>query len=163
MSQFYEDYFITVERAVGRVLRGADKETVTHEVFFRVMSSADLRASFRGGSLGAWISIVARNCAIDFWRRHQREQPTSPFDENASWTSSTGSFEASVEARELFERFRRLRLPAKWRGVFEARFVMQLNQAEAARRLGIHRTTLLYQELRVRQLLRNFVLGAEAE
>jgi RNA polymerase sigma-70 factor (ECF subfamily) len=40
---------------------------------------------------------------------------------------------------------------------------MQLNQAEAARRLGIHRTTLLYQELRVRQLLRNFVLGAEAE
>jgi RNA polymerase sigma-70 factor (ECF subfamily) len=162
MACFYEEYFATVEYAVGSVLSGADRETVTHEVFFRILSSADFRASFRGGSLGGWVASVARNCAIDHWRRKRREHSIDGADEIDSFAPATESFEASVEARELLDRFRRLRLPDKWRGVFDARFMMQLNQAEAARWLGIRRTTLVYQELRVRQLLRAFLLGPEA-
>jgi RNA polymerase sigma-70 factor (ECF subfamily) len=61
----------------------------------------------------------------------------------------------------MIDRFRAHHLPAKWRGVFEVRFVQQLDQSEAARVLGIHRTTLVYQEFRVRQLLRKFFLQKE--
>jgi RNA polymerase sigma-70 factor (ECF subfamily) len=42
--------------------------------------------------------------------------------------------------------------------VFDARFIQQLDQPEAARLLGMHRTTLIYQEYRVRTLLKRFVL-----
>ena len=43
--------------------------------------------------------------------------------------------------------------------VFEARFVRQLTQREAASTLGISRTTLAYQEHRIRKLLRKHLLG----
>jgi RNA polymerase sigma-70 factor (ECF subfamily) len=61
----------------------------------------------------------------------------------------------------LIERFRRERLPPDWVGVFERRFLEQLTQHEAARALGIRRTTLAYRELRIRRALRAFLLEEE--
>ena len=40
----------------------------------------------------------------------------------------------------------------------QSRFIQQLDQPEAARLLGMHRTTLIYQEYCVRKLLTRFVL-----
>src|SRR5437868_4527758 len=34
MRQCYVEHFAAVDRAVGRILQGADKETVVHEVFY---------------------------------------------------------------------------------------------------------------------------------
>ena len=161
MHQCYVDHFATVERAVGRVLGGADRETVIHEVFYRVIADATLRASFRGGSLRAWMATIARNGAIDYWRRQQHERPAGSAADFLDDVPDTTRFDARVEARITVDRFRET-LPLKWRGVFEARFVAQLDQSEAARELGIHRTTLLYQELRVRALLRKFLFAKEA-
>jgi RNA polymerase sigma-70 factor, ECF subfamily len=42
----YREYFAEVATAVGAVLRGADQETVVHEVFYRLLSDARLRSSF---------------------------------------------------------------------------------------------------------------------
>jgi len=50
-------------------------------------------------------------------------------------------------------------LPAKWATVFEARFVLGLDQRSAATRIGVSRTTLAYQEIQIRRLLRRFLLG----
>ena len=144
--------------AAGRVLREVDAETVSHEVFHRLLASPEMRASFGGGNLGAWLARIATNQAIDYRRRHAREEALSP----------TLAAEAPEEhetdrlaARVLVERFRRERLPAKWHAVFEARFLKQLGQREAAAALGMRRTTLMYQEHRIRGMLRQFVLGAE--
>jgi RNA polymerase sigma-70 factor (ECF subfamily) len=161
MTQLYVDHFATVERSVGRVLRGADKETVVHEVFCRLLGDAGLRASFQGGSMRAWISTVGRNLALDYRRRRQREQPCGSAEDVHDDADDLPSPEGQLEARELIGRFRDERLPEKWRAVFDARFVQQLHQSEAARALGIRRTTLLYQEFRIRQLLRKFFLGRE--
>lgn len=161
MTGLYMDHFSTVRRAVGRVLRGADGETVVHEVFCRLIADAALRASFRGGSLRAWISTVAHHHALDYRRRRHREQPGGDAADLGSEVEDVASSEGSLEARLLVDRFRRESLPEKWRPVFEARFIEQLNQSEAARALGIHRTTLAYQEFRVRQLLRKFFLRGE--
>jgi RNA polymerase sigma-70 factor, ECF subfamily len=153
----YREHFQTVFRAVGQILSGADQETLTHEVFYRLLVKQDFRRSFQGGSLGAWLATVARNQAIDFRRRRDREQPTpAPAPDEGT------SFTEAADARLEIERFRRDVLPAKWVRVFEVRFLEQLDQREAARRLGISRTTLAYQELRVRSLLQKYLLVRRA-
>jgi RNA polymerase sigma-70 factor (ECF subfamily) len=153
----YRDHYAAVERAVGQVLVGADRDTVVHEVFFRVLSSGPFRQNFRGGTFRAWLTTAARNQAIDHYRRWRREgdleeaPPVSP-DAETDWQSQ-------ADARLLVERFRKEQLPAKWAAVFEARFLRQLNQRDAARELGMSRTTLAYQEMRIRSLLERFLLG----
>jgi len=160
MRQCYADYFGTVDRAVGKILHGADKETVIHEVFYRLLTDAELRATFRGGSLRAWIGTVARNLAIDHWRRQKHERPGGSAEDLLENVEDGARFDARVEARVMIDRFR-AEIPPKWRDVFEVRFVQQLDQSEAARVLGVHRTTLLYQEMRVRRLLQKFLLPKE--
>jgi RNA polymerase sigma-70 factor (ECF subfamily) len=162
MEGCYRDHFRVVENAVGQVLRGADQETVIHEVFLQLLSRAELRRGFSGGSFSAWLATVAHHQAIDYWRHHRRErlldqaaadsipaEPVQPIER----------FERTVEARLLVDRFRREALPPKWAAVFEVRFVGGLDQRSAAARIGISRTTLAYQEMQVRRLLRRFLLG----
>ena len=158
MEGCYREQFDTVDRAVGSVLRGADRETVVHEVFYRLLSSRSLRDNFAGGSLAGWISRVAKNQAIDYQRRAARERPVDPAKSSAMADEAVPSFEQRLGARLAVERFRRELLPAEWTGVFEKRFMEQLSQREAAAALGIRRTTLAYREARIRRLLRRFLL-----
>lgn len=158
LTECYIDHFASVERAVGRILKGADKETVIHEIFFRLMTSEELRLTFEGGSFRAWISTIARNQAVDYWRRQQFEVPAGAPEDLMGEREDAARFENRVEAQITIDRFRSECLPEKWKKVFDARFIQQLDQPEAARLLGMHRTTLIYQEYRVRTLLRRFVL-----
>ena len=158
MAECYEDHFLTVDGSVGQILSGADKETVVHEVFYRLLTSEQMRRSFRGGSFRVWIKTVGRNFAIDCWRRRQFELPSGMREDLQGELPDSSSFESRSDARLMVDRFRAECLPDKWRSVFEARFIQQLDQCEAARALGMHRTTLVYQEHRVRALLRRFFL-----
>ena len=167
IEEVYRQHFMTVARAVGLLLEPADKETAIHEVFLRLLTQPTLRSSFREGDLGAWLAVVARNHAIDCARRRSRELPAgSGADLRASQTGDAGdageSGESKTIARMLIDRFRREVLPPKWAGVFEMRFLRQLSQVESARLLGARRTTLAYQEARVRRLLRRFLLKGSA-
>jgi len=155
LEQCYQDYFTTVERAIGQLLSGADRETATHELFWRLLSSEDLRRSFQGGSFAAWIATVARNQAIDIRRVAARETSAVATDSGAA---TVGDWEEAAQARLLVERFRRDHLPREWADVFELRFLQQLPQREAAARLSMRRTTLAYREMRIRRLLERFLL-----
>jgi RNA polymerase sigma-70 factor (ECF subfamily) len=157
LQALYHDHFETVDRAVGRVLNGPDRETVVQDVFCRLLASEDLRRNFQGGSLDAWLTIVARNQAIDYVRRYQREVP---LDESDRFSQADTRFAERTEAKLLVTRFRREVLPAKWEPVFQARFIERLSQREAAAKLGMRRTTLVYQELRIHALLRRFFLDS---
>lgn len=152
MEEVYREYFATVKRAIGTIVTGADGETVIHELFYRLLARAELRRSFRGGSLAAWLSTVARNQALDFRRRYRNEQVLGADDQAGSHEVGPG-----IEARLLVAAFEKECLPSAWAPVFRARFVMQLSQREAAAELGLSRTTLAYQELRIRSLLRKFL------
>jgi len=155
LEKCYREHFRSVQTAVGRVLRGADQETVVHEVFYRLLSDAELRASFRGGAFGAWLASVAHHQAIDCWRQQRREVAESPAE--SPEPPELMDTDARIDLRLFVQRFRAEVLPAKWLAVFDARFLAQLDQREAARRLGISRTTLAYQDLQIRRLLRRFV------
>ncbi len=158
LHECYVDHVDTAERAIRGILEGADKETIIHELFFRLISDGDLRAKFRGGSMRAWIGVVARNLAIDYARRRRRERPAELAPHATPDSHPQTTIEASIEARQVIARFRETHLPPKYRRVFDARFVQQLDQSEAARALGMHRTTLLYHESRIRKLLKSFLL-----
>jgi RNA polymerase sigma-70 factor, ECF subfamily len=158
MERCYRDQCVMVLRAAGAVLPRADAETVTHEVFYRLLSSARTRGGFQGGNFEAWLRQVATNAALDHVRRYRRERAREEGPAESE-DAPQERVDDEVEAKLLVERFRRDRLPLKWAGVFDARFLRQLPQREAARELGIQRTTLVYQEQRIRLLLREFLLG----
>ncbi|HET9451109.1 MAG TPA: RNA polymerase sigma factor [Aggregicoccus sp.] len=168
LAALYHEHFDTVARAVGGVLNGADRESVIHEVFYRLVASPAARASFQGGSLGAWLSVVARRQALDFSRARGRERAAvgawaeASEADRAAQAPAAEVLERRLEARRRVEAFRRERLPAKWEAVFDAIFIRGLSQREAAAELGMSRTTLAYQELRLRHLLKQFFLSPEA-
>jgi RNA polymerase sigma-70 factor (ECF subfamily) len=157
LEKCYRDHHATVVRTIGRMLAGADAETVTHEVFYRLLSNAKLRENFQGGRFDAWLTQVATNAARDFLRRYRREQAEIPETSPAREGSHAAAEE--MDAKVMVERFRRDCLPPDLAGVFDARFLRQLPQRQAASELGMPRTTLVYQEQRIRSLLREFVLG----
>jgi RNA polymerase sigma-70 factor (ECF subfamily) len=157
MEAFYRDYFDTVDAAVARVLRGADRETVVQDVFARLLSDSNLRMGFKGGRLPAWLGTLSHNLAIDFVRHRKFEQPDGLVPASAH-VHAAEIVEHGAEARMLIDRFRKECLPPRWETVFEFRFVRQMDQSAAARHIGISRTTLAYQEYRIRRLLRSFAL-----
>ena len=163
IEQCYRNHYADVARAAERVLGAADAETVTHEVFYRLLTDAEMRQSFRGGSVRAWLVQIAANRAIDVARRLRREEPEeSGAADPAADAALAPRFDDAVDAKMLIDRFVREELPAAWAAVFDARFVRQLPQREAASELGMQRTTLVYQEQRIRELLRKFLLDGGA-
>jgi len=163
LERCYRDQLATVERAVATIIAmGADRETLVHEVFFRLLNEESLRRAFHGGSFSAWLRVVARNQAIDYARRRRIEVHIPDDAHPASDPAVGGALDKQVDARLTLQRFREQVLPQKWRRVFDARFVQQQDQPAAARSLGMRRTTLAYQEYRIRNLLRRFVLRGES-
>jgi RNA polymerase sigma-70 factor (ECF subfamily) len=164
IEEVYREHAGAVLAAAGRILTGADQETVAHEVFFRLVSEETFRRRYAGGSLRAWLSTVSRNRAIDFYRRKNREEMTEAEDlERHAGSADADRFVERAEARRVVERFRKEVLPQKWAPVFEARFIKQLSQREAAAELALSRTTLAYQEMRIRSLLKGFLLNTTEE
>jgi RNA polymerase sigma-70 factor (ECF subfamily) len=160
MSALYRTHFSTVKAAVAAVLPGADGETAIHEVFLRLISNEQLRRAYRTGSFSNWLFTVARHHAIDCARRRARETPAGLTVQEHE--GNFAALENELEARALIRKFRD-RLPTEWLGVFDARFVDQLDQRQAARAAGVPRTTLVYREHRIRSLLRAFLLDGERE
>lgn len=161
LEECYKSHYGDVARAAERVLGAADSETVTHEVFYRLLTEPEMRQSFRGGNLRGWLVQIAANRAIDVARRLRREQADPTEDAVGVDVPIAPRFDDAVDAKMLIDRFVREKLPAGLAGVFDARFIRQLPQREAATELGMQRTTLVYQEQRIRELLRKFLLEGE--
>src|SRR6185295_14643920 len=117
----YRDHFATVDGAVARSVRGVDRENVVHDVFYHLMTNAEAREGFHGGSIDAWLSTLARNRAIDYLRRQRREEPVGADPAELVGDVASQSFDRRTEARMLLQQFRETVVPAKWRSVFDAR------------------------------------------
>ena len=105
----------------------------------------------------SWLATLAHNLAVDFWRRHRRETSLEDRDVPPLVDPLSRGMEERAELNLFVERFKRDGLPEELLPLFQARFIERLDQREAARRLGMHRTTLAYRELRVRRFLRAFL------
>jgi RNA polymerase sigma-70 factor (ECF subfamily) len=161
MEECYRKHFSDVEMSVSRMLSGVDLENVVHEVFAKILANKQTRLSFKGGSFPSWLSAVARNQAIDYLKRNQREHPVEPRIAEQMVESAGQENAEDIELKRVIERFRGEKVPEKWLPVFDARFIRRLTQREAAKELGISRTTLAYREGRIRQRLRRFIESLE--
>lgn len=161
LSDCYREHFQTVARAVGSVLDGVDRENAIHDFFARLIDDEGMRRSFQGGAFAGWLWVGARRAAIDVARSRRREREALAELQVEGPSSAAQPSADELEARRLIAEFRAGPLPKKWDAVFEARFLRQLSQREAAAELGLRRTTLAYQELRIRRILRSFLLFRE--
>ncbi len=155
----YREHFHSVDRAVARRLRGPDRDAVVQEVFVKVLSDEAFRRNFQGGDLGAYLAHAATFLAISHARRSANAPVVTTHSGDVGEWPDLGppnALEDQVAARQFLERFA-ARVPDKWRAVFVACFLEQLDQRTAARRLGLARTTLAYQVVRIRWLLDRFV------
>jgi RNA polymerase sigma-70 factor (ECF subfamily) len=151
----YREHASRVIAAARRLVGPVDAETIAHDVFYRLLSSPPMRAGFQGGNLGAWLSQVAVRAAVDDLRKRKRET------DEAGVLEASAAIDDELEAKLLVDRFRAEVLSPEDAPLFEARFIRHLPQREAAAELGIPRSTLVYQEQRIREQLERFLLRDE--
>lgn len=154
LESVYVEQFAGVAAAIAPIVGPTERETIIHDVFASLIAHREVRESFRGGSLGAWLRTVARNRALDHVRRMQRERLVLSALDDAEPRVEP---DVAAAARRELAAFRAT-LPTDWIGVFDACFVRQLSQRDAARALAIPRTTIAYRALRIRRALRRFIL-----
>lgn len=153
LERCYHEHASAVLKAAARVVGAADAENVAHDVFYRMLSESDFRQMFHGGNVGAWLCTVARNAAMDLARRRAKERAL-PHGDAALGTVNAA--ESGVDADLFVAGFVRDVLPPDLMPLFEARFLEQRTQRDAADMLGMPRSTLIYQENRIRQLLHQY-------
>jgi RNA polymerase sigma-70 factor (ECF subfamily) len=160
MEACYRENLATVDDAVGAILSGADRDTVVHEVFYKLLTRPELRNSFSGSSFSAWLRAVARHHAIDVARRRGREVPC-PTVTNEQHHGAVSSPEETLAARQTIEKLR-VSLPPRFRLVFDTRYIQQQTQRQAADTLGMQRTTLGKLERRLRRRIGELTRQLEA-
>jgi RNA polymerase sigma-70 factor (ECF subfamily) len=133
MASLYDRYSRVVYSVALRVLREpAASEDVLQEVFMQIWRNPSSFTAARG-SLGGWLSIVARNRSIDTLRR---KRPTTYVDDVALATPFNLADEA--ERNTLMERARAVivQLPREQRKTLEMAFFDGLTHSEIAEITG---------------------------
>jgi RNA polymerase sigma-70 factor, ECF subfamily len=133
MASLYDRYNRLVYSVALRVLRDpASAEDVLQEVFMQIWRNPDSFIAARG-SLGGWLSIVARNRSIDVLRR---KRPSTNIDD----IPLASSFNLADEAERnfLMERARGVivQLPREQRKTLEMAFFDGLTHSEIAEMTG---------------------------
>jgi len=133
MASLYDRYSRVVYSVALRVLRDpAASEDVLQEVFMQIWRNPSSFTAARG-SLGGWLSIVARNRSIDTLRR---KRPTVDVDDVA--LASAFNLADDAERNLLTQRARAVmvQLPREQRKTLEMAFFDGLTHSEIAEMTG---------------------------
>src|SRR5580698_7389541 len=133
MASLYDRYNRVVYSVALRVLRDpSSAEDILQEVFMQIWRNPDSFTAARG-SLGGWLSIVARNRSIDLLRR---KRPSVDVDDVPLASSCNLADEA--ERNSLMERARGViyKLPTEQRKTLEMAFFDGLTHSEIAEVTG---------------------------
>jgi RNA polymerase sigma-70 factor (ECF subfamily) len=133
MASLYDRYSRIVYSVALRVLRDpAASEDVLQEVFMQIWRNPSSFIAARG-SLGGWLSIIARNRSIDTIRR---KRPSVDVDDVA--LASPFNLADEAERNTLMERARAIivQLPREQRKTLEMAFFDGLTHSEIAEITG---------------------------
>ena len=133
MASLFDRYSKLVYSVALRVLRDpASAEDVLQEVFMQIWRNPDSFTAARG-SLGGWLSIVARNRSIDTLRR---KRPSVDVDDVP--LASAFNLADEAERNSLMERARGVihDLPTEQRKTLEMAFFDGLTHSEIAEMTG---------------------------
>lgn len=149
MGRLYDTHSRIVYSVGLRVLRDpAAAEDVLQDVFLRIWREPTSFIAARG-SLGAWLSIIARNRAIDVLRKRR---PADPIDDIP--LRAPGDLASDVERSLMMEQIRPLiaKLPEAQREALELAFFRGWTHAEIARTTQIPLGTI---KTRIRSALKS--------
>lgn len=109
-------------------------EDLTSHVFEKAWRK---RGSYHGGSVRAWLHMIARNTLIDHWRRVSNVPLDDSLEANlaSDQTAPAEVIDGELEAKRL--RRAVWKLPAPMRAVVELRFIEGLSGRQTAFRLGL--------------------------
>jgi RNA polymerase sigma-70 factor, ECF subfamily len=128
MAAIFDRYAVMVYSVALRVLKDTgDAEDVMQEIFFQVWKNPGLYEQQRG-SLGAWLTVVARNRAIDLIRRRK---PTDSADDVVL-----------ISKLDLESETARQMTMEKVRGILDGMAVEQQNLLEMAYFEGLSHTEI---------------------
>ena len=133
MASLFDRYSKVVYSVALRVLRDpASAEDILQEVFMQMWRSPEGFIAIRG-SLGGWLTVVARNRSIDALRR---KRPSETIDDLS--LASQYDLASEAERNTLVERARSVlaKLPVEQRKTLEMAFFDGLTHTEIAEMTG---------------------------
>jgi len=143
-SSFYEKYNPQIRKIVTRILKNAgqadDIDDCVNTVYLELMAKLQLYNETRG-SMGAFVSIIARSGALNYCKSNKRKIGELIGDDNIGFLSEPLGFEDEVEfdmlVESLFEK-----LNKKERALFTMRFILFYPPEEIAKTLKITRNSV---------------------
>lgn len=132
LKDIYEEYGRLICGTVMNVVKSPhDAEDVTSDFFIRLWSIADTYAGGKGHR--RWLTVIARNMAIDFLRRKSRELPTDDDDESClNETPSGEKLEESITEKVSLSEALNI-LEDTEREIIHLKFAAELTFAEIAK------------------------------
>ncbi len=99
LKQIYEAYIAFIYSVIYGILQNKENtEDVTSEFFIKLWNVAD-QYQF-GGKHKAYLATIAHNMAIDYIRKHRREQPTEEIQDAVDAGISTTTIGVQQESTE---------------------------------------------------------------
>lgn len=99
LKEIYEAYATYIYSVILRVVnQSTDAEDITSEFFIKLWTNSDKYVP--GGGHKAFLATMARNMAIDYLRKHNREVPIGDFSTEQEDESEGASAEVSLMERK---------------------------------------------------------------
>jgi RNA polymerase sigma-70 factor, ECF subfamily len=131
-TQLYERYAAHIYRyLLARVNNTHDAQDLTAQTFAAALQNS---RQYRGeGSVAAWLTVIARNTAVNFYRQQRRDLP---LEEDLPHSSPPPEEVVSVQLRLAALQAAIKRLPADRAEVIRLRIFGELSTAETAALMG---------------------------
>ena len=159
LKEIYEAYISYIYAVIRGVVKNKENaEDLTAEFFIKLWNMAD---QYKAGSgHKTWMTVIARNMAIDFMRKAGREQLTEEVSEVSAADTAAGiadSMENEVVGRMNFRETVE-KLPETERQIMTMKLAGQMTFKEIAEVLGIPMGTLILKYKNSLEKLRRFVV-----
>ena len=145
LKEIYEAYIAYIYAVIMGILKNKENaEDLTADFFIKLWNMAD---QYKAGSgHKTWMTVIARNMAIDFMRRAGREQLTEEVPETSTADAdagAAGSMENEVVGRMNFRETVE-KLPETERQIMTMKLAGQMTFKEIAEVLGIPMGTVTW-------------------
>jgi len=161
-NNFYEKYNPQIRAIVARILnymnQTNDIDDCVNAVYLELMEKLQQYNETRG-SMGAFVSIVARSAALDYCRGSMREtgRLTANIADNIDFLREPLEFEDRVEFKMLVETILD-KLNKKERALFTMRYILYYSPGEIAKVLKIRRSAVDMRVKRLKTKVKNFLI-----
>jgi len=157
---FYDKYNPQIRAIVARILNYAGKsqdiDDCVSVVYLELIEKLRQYNETRG-SMGAFVTIVARSTALDYCRSSMRKAGELIGDDKIDFLSEPIEFEDKVEFEMLVESILE-KLNKKERVLFTLRYILFYSPEEIAKSLGIRRSAVDMRVSRLRGKIKNFLI-----